>query len=423
MLRMNNSGKLHLTKKAFIILVGSVLLVALVGWILLISGLLKKDRKPDGTAKPKESKYVIPEVPSGYAMVFRLTSCYDVSDKGEKILRSEYEYDEKGRRVSYVDYDAGGNFREQTIYVYDGNGNMIKETVYDASGLVNKEIETVYNENGGIKERREDFLKEIYNDNGNTLYRIVCMEDGSEFVWDEYYYSSEGLLTEHIMHDSGAEGRDLYYYDSLGTPIKTEYYSDGTLVREDIYVTPTLMEKYEYTGESEQYLKEKQEFDEKGRIVHRYTYAADGSVNIDQADEWDEDGNNTKILRYKNGEFVIWCEYEYADKDAIFRNHLRPTKTTWKTEEGVVESYDEHEYLPEFGNVREQYFNADGTRREMKGSDGLWGYVCKKDSYGNPICRVKCLGDKEVVIEEFQFTPMIIPVDCMNDYDRKLAEK
>ena len=65
MLRMNNSGKLHLTKKAFIILVSSVLLVALVGWILLISGLLKKDRKRDGTVKPKESKDVIPEVPRG----------------------------------------------------------------------------------------------------------------------------------------------------------------------------------------------------------------------------------------------------------------------------------------------------------------------------------------------------------------------
>ena len=85
MFRMNNSGKLRLSKKTFIILVSSVLLVALIGWVVLLSGLLKNDKKPkDGTVTPKEPKYELPEVPEGYVLVFRQTESYDVSEKGSQ---------------------------------------------------------------------------------------------------------------------------------------------------------------------------------------------------------------------------------------------------------------------------------------------------------------------------------------------------
>ena len=92
-----------------------------------------------------------------------------------------------------------------------------------------------------------------------------------------------------------------------------------------------------------------------------------------------------------------------------------------KREDGTVDYYIEAEFLPGFGRIREQYFNGDGTRREEADYDGLWGYSCKRDSYGNPICTVRCLGDREVIIEELKFTPMVIPMDCMTDYDRRLA--
>ena len=182
-----------------------------------------------------------------------------------------------------------------------------------------------------------------------------------------------------------------------------------------------MRETYDYTGTVSRFLKDRSELDDKGRIVHEFIYNEDGSVYVDQVNEYDEDGNRTKVLRYKGGEFSVWFEYEYADKAAFFGTFLRPTKSIAKREDGTVDYYIEAEFLPDFGRIREQYFNGDGTRREFADYDGLWGEYCKRDSYGNPICCVECLGDREVIIEEFKFTPMVIPVDCMTDYDRRLA--
>lgn len=420
MFRMNNSGKLRLSKKTFIILVGSVLLVALIGWVVLLSGLLKKDKKPkSGTDTPKEPKYDIPEVPEGYVLVFRQTSTYDVSEKGKKSLRAEFEYDENGRKISEKSYDIDGNLDRRIVYLYDVHGNLLKQTTYDARDIVMQEYENVYNEQGRIIKSREGHIWNIYDDRGELLLEKYVSDEGDEEINREWRYSENGLLLEYI--DFSCEYRELHSYDSLERPIKTEYYSYESLEREDIYVTPTLRETYDYTGTVSRYLRITDELDEEGRIIHQIGYNEDGSVANEKFNEWDEDGNILKGVSYNNGEFSYWTEYEYADKAAVFNSYLRYTKGTSKSEDGTVNYYSEREYLPGFGRIREQYFNADGTRREEEDYDGFWGYYCKKDSYGNPICSVKCLGDREVIIEEFKFTPMVIPADCMTDYDRRLA--
>ena len=420
MFRMNNSGKLRLSKKTFIILVSSVLLVALIGWVVLLSGLLKKDKKPkDGTVTPKEPKYELPEVPEGYVLVFRQTESYDVSEKGKKSLRTEFEYDENGRKISEKSYDVDGSLDRHIVYLYDVHGNLVKQTAYNARDIVISELEYVYNEQGGIIEERENSIVSIYDGKGNLLLEKYKTNDGEEGINHEFRYSEDGLLLEY--NDYTSEYRELYSYDSLGRPIKTEYYSYGALEKEDIYVTPTLRETYDYTETASRYLRITDELDEEGRIIHEIGYNEDGSVANERINEWDEDGNILKVVSYNNGEFSYWTECEYADKAAVFNSYLRYTKATSKSEDGTVNYYNECEYLPGFGRIREQYFNADGTRREEEDYDGFWGYYCKKDSYGNPICSVKCLGDREVIIEEFKFTPMVIPVDCMTDYDRRLA--
>ena len=420
MFRMNNSGKLRLSKKTFIILVSSVLLVALIGWVVLLSGLLKKDKKPkDGTVTPKEPKYELPEVPEGYVLVFRQTESYEVSEKGKKSLRTEFEYDENGRKISEKSYDIDGNLDRRIVYLYDVHGNLLKQTSYDASDVLLHEWEYGYNEQGSIIEERDNSTVKIYDGKGNLLFEKHKNADGGESIIIENRYSEDGLLLEYINHD--LEYREVYSYDSLGRLIKTEYYSYGALEKEDIYVTPTLRETYDYTGAVSRFLKDRSELDDKGRLVHEFVYNEDGSVYVDQVNEYDEDGNRTKVLRYRGGEFDVWIEYEYADKAAFFGTFLRPTKSIAKREDGTVDYYIEAEFLPGFGRIREQYFNGDGTRREEADYDGLWGYSCKRDSYGNPICTVRCLGDREVISEEFKFTPMVIPVDCMTDYDRRLA--
>ena len=428
---MNNSGKLHLSKKVFIILTGSVLLVALIGWVVLVSGLLKKDKKPDGEEKskngtftPKEPKYEIPEVPDGYVMVFRQTSRYEVADNGVRTLRAEMEYDEYGREISETGYDIEGAFSHREVYEYDERGNVIKRTEYDESGFVLYVWEAVYNEQGVMIERRDNALRDYFDDNGNLLYEKYILYSGEEGIDAEYRYSDDGKLIEVYRHDS--EYREIYTYDDLGRPLATRYYSDGALEKEDIYVSPNLRETYDYTEPVGRYLRCRDELDDEGRIIHEVIYETNGAESIDRVNEYDADGNIIKSIRYENGEFDYWYEYEYADKTAFFGTYLRPTKATSKKEDGTIDYYRETEWLPGFGRIREQQFNGDGTRKESDSDyfgTGWWGYCCKKDSYGNPICNVSCVGDREVVMEEFKFTPMVSPEEYLTDYDREVTRR
>ena len=197
MFRMNNSGKLYLSKKVFIILTGSVLLVALIGWVVLVSGLLEKDKKPDGEEKSKngtftskEPKYEFPEVPDGYVMVFRQTSRYEVADNGVRTLRAEMEYDEYGREISETVYDIEGAFSHREVYEYDERGNVIKQAEYDESGFVLYMWEAVYNEQGVMIERRDNALRDYFDDNGNLLYEKYILD------WHGFLEQMEHLLSE-----------------------------------------------------------------------------------------------------------------------------------------------------------------------------------------------------------------------------------
>lgn len=432
MFRMNNSGKLRLSKKTFIILVGSVLLVALIGWVVLLSGLLKNDKKPkDGTVTPTEAvavplalEYNLPEVPEGYVLVFRQTANYSVLDTGEKVLHQDFEYDGNGRLISDKTYNNDGSIYCESVYSYDETGNKTLVIYYDSEGT-SREEETTYYANGVISEYRENHTKTLYDEQGRKLYSVNTDETGKETVIEECRYSSAGLLTEHlsglIIGSNEFLHKELHFYDSLGNPTKTEYYYYGELSKEEVYLTPTLRETYFIEGTS-RYLDEKCELDGKGRITHKWRYdVEDGSVESENLQEWDDDGNLVKVVTYNKGEFLYMTEYEYADKTAFYNSELRCTKAISEQEDGSVEYYVEREYMPGIGRIREQYFYADGKRMALEDYDGYWGYYSKKDSYGNPIIRVNCFGDREDLVEEFEFTPMAIPAAYMNDYDRRLA--
>ena len=356
--------------KTFVILIGSVLGVALIGWLVLISGLFKKDKKP---------KDKTPEIPEGYVSVFRRTKSYSVSEDGEKTLQAEYSYDEFGR--------------------------LIKETDYNVSGSVSYEKTWSYNSRGGIGEYRREsedgvlICEEIYDDDGNLL-------------------SVKDVISE------------IHFYDDLGKPTKTEYYSRDKLFREDIYADARekLTYSYEFYGNSEDYyqgihdgriLMYSTVLDENGRVKEIFQYNDyAGAVDEKVVYERDNEGNVIKISCYSEGILCRTEEYEYEDKTAYIGSELKPTKKIVKRH-GIVEHYKVYEYMPDFGAVSEEDYSGDGTRYSVW--DDLWGFFYQFDSYGNPCKRMERYGDKEVLSEENTFTRMIIPEEYMTGYDRKIA--
>ena len=416
MFQSDGFGKLRISKKAFLIIVGSMLLVALVGWIVLVGGLFKKEKKTKDDIV-KEPEYTIPE---GYALVFRNTAWYNISDDGEKELHQTYEYDENGREKTITSYEDG-EVELYAVYVYDALGRVIKTTQYNGDGSISYESETTYSAKGEITEYRYGKSIDIYDDDGKELFTKTITESGEVIVKTEYRYSADGRLIEVLYADSGTT--KLYSYDSDGNLSLIEYYNDGKLTREDYYsVNPNEIETYSYENDH-RYLSRKSIMDENGNLTRIYRFEEDGSVSSDQQQEWDSEGRRTKELVYVNGRFNHWYEYEYGDITVYYYGKTPgPTKIINKSEDGAIVYYVEAEYLPGFGLVREQFFHEDGTRGytgDLEHGEGYWGYYTKTDTYGNPVCVVECYSDREVISKEYQYSPMVIPVECMTDYDRR----
>lgn len=411
MIHFSKSGKITLSKKKSLILVGSMLLAALVGWIVLVSVLFNN-------AKDKEPKEMLPEVPDGYVLVFRQTAEYRISDEGRQLCR-EYEYDENGRKTKDKTYFEG-ELSYFLVYVYDAQGREIKETRYDADGSGVWVNEKVYDEEGRLKEARYDNSTTYYDDDGRELYKKTVTDTGEEIISEEWRYSDDGRLLENRKNSSGY--KILYFYDSAGNLMRVERYSGEQLTDEEIYPdSPNEMELYSYEDGS-RYLSQKQIKDENGNIIYQIRYMKDGSIVHERTREYDSEGRMTKELQYVDGSFYSWYEYEYKDSTAFYLGAPGPTKMTAKKEDGTISYYIEAEYVQDFGLVSERYYNEDGTRNEQWDIDygkNYWGYYTKYDSYGNPSCVVSCNGDEENVIKEYIFTPMAIPAECMSDYDRR----
>ena len=128
----------------------------------------------------------------------------------------------------------------------------------------------------------------------------IDSEDGAMVGDFGYEYDSDGKVTTLFLLDSGTKVE--YKYDEHGNQISSVlYYSNGN-------IETSGLRGYSY--------------DEKGRIVCKFSYLATGEVTSKTEYEYDANGNVTHEI-YTDGEGNIGKEEEYSyDENGNMTRHL-----------------------------------------------------------------------------------------------------
>ena len=404
MIRKDNRGTVSLSKRGWIILFGSVLAVALAAWIILVAGIFRNKNRND-----KDKKYDIPEIPEGYALVFREKKHYSISKNGKRRLKYDCEYDELGMLITKTYYSEGAEISQRVQYTYDDHGNVIRQTMYDCDrNIIVSDIENKYDSEGRLMERCSGNKIQTFNENGDPLTEYSIDGNGVSHIVEERTYTEDGRL----LAATGSEYTTVYFYDNSGKKERIEQRVYGSLYFEEIFLTEYTSESYRLPDDGVRYLCARNEYDKNGNVTHTTSYNEDGTVAGDKITEWDEYGFPVKIISYNNGNFTFWFEYEYDEASRMYKH---PSKTTSKNADGMIQYYTVDRYLPEMGNIESMTYNADGSVKK-DGSASL--FYCETDSYGNPIRCIYWEDGVESVSDETEFIPMAIPKEYMNDYDR-----
>lgn len=410
MMNIDNRGALRLSKKGWIILIGSILATALVIWSILVVGIFRNKNRN----KNSQPEYKIHEVPEGYVLVFRAKRHYEISKKGKRNLSFEDEYDDFGRIISNAVYSDGKIDRE-TKYVYDDGLNVIRETEYDGEGNVLTETENTYDSEGRLIEQRRNDVRQTFNENGNLLTEYKEETDGNFATWKkvkENVYADDGRILTETDYLYGSVV--AFFYDNSGKKERIETRKNGELYSEENFLTEYESEYYEFTDDGAGCLKSRRTYDGKGFITHTVTYNEDGTVRSESTVEFDEHGNPTKSVLYENGKFGYWNEYEYDDASVLFKKSY--CRMTSKNEDGTVQYTIVRNILPEFGITEQTVYNGDGTVWKNSTVASMWYW--EKDAYGNPIRLFILDKGNKILSEEAVYIPMVIPKEYLNDYDR-----
>ena len=279
--------------------------------------------------------------------------------EGEEYIVSERDYyvNENGtqRLIQHIEYSndtsepPAGGFGNAKVYDYEGNKQLVRYTKY-ADGIPVEETKYVNDSKGNVLhavtyqyrndvDRKDITIKETINtyDTAGKLLTSVTTEDGK--------------IIEEIATGDGEKKTTTYKYNEYG-----KKYRDSVVT-------------------------------ESGNSVKRLDYDENGKITQDRTTEYDSDGNITKILKYSNGVFEAWHEYQDYVQVESERGETtsKPRKMITRNEDGTVQSTLERQY-----NEKEKSFigrieyKADGTRDESE-----VGYYCEFDEYGN-IAREIC---------------------------------
>ena len=326
--------RIHLNKKTYLIAVGTVLGVILIAWVLLISGIFKKNKKnrkepetPDkGNAEIGE--YNIGEVPEGYQLVFRRIASYTVTEDGKRIPYWTCEYDENGNAMKSVHYDEEENITATVFYTYDSLNRKITAKSFDEKQRV---ISSEYWEYDGI--------------NRETVYEYTHMSyEGSEYkktIVRKQSYDASGELSikeedNSTTYKNGTTERSVS---------KEEYFRDGNGKRVKTSGTT------EYNG----------------RIM-----------DFEKEEAWDAEGRRTidGISQGTNGVFtsIIYFYYDYDKNGNLLSERVRSSEKERITKEyvyseqgvlrkGILYSFDGTAY-------QTSYYDEAGRLLKTVGEDG-----------------------------------------------------
>ena len=426
----------HLSKKGFVILFGSVLGVALIVWVVLIFGIFRKDKNekkiPEWVTSGKAQTYELPDVPEGYELVFRLVAEYDVSESGKVVLRAKYLYDADGNSTESVYYYEDGKYaggtkyvtnsdgskteitydekkavKEETVWKYDSNGNtteyITKRAVSDGRLVFSDRVTYEYDADGN-KIRRTSYVlfdgkvysdctydasgKPLmeqfggtvtyytYNENGDLLLKkqVNLWDPDDEVIVEENIYGEDGLLLEHRKNET----IELKGYNNSGVPVwKRIYDSKGTL-------------------------KELGDYNEKGLLI-KTTQKSDEAEWVIVSD-YDDNGNEIRCTRYKDGVLHSFVEREYDEVGAKFGLF---TRSVSKDADGNVLSTIEMKYVEvgdgELLRVKMMIYDGDSTVVAR-------GEETELDEYGNKV-RYKQYQNGEVVSQTvYEYKAFAVPM-------------
>ena len=331
---MNNRGSVQLSKKTYLIIGGTMLGIILVAWVLLITGIFKKNKNPNNV---QVGVYDIPKVPEGYQLVFQQTAEYTVTEDGKRVLEWTAEYDQAGNKVKTVYYDEDGKVSETFLYTYDEKGRVATSQRLDENQRETRSEYWEYDEDGretvsGYKITKYEGLgsvqtgtqKKRYDSNGElSIEETEISVSGGE-------YSSRRITKREYYQD--ADGKREVTTEINEKDDKVEEYvtekvwdSAGRLTAEGVKYEPS--EKY---TENEIYYYD---YDENGNLVtERVQYGESEKTVIIQENTYSEQGIlKEKVDFYHNGDFRERSIYD--EKGRLIKTVREDGKVT---EEGIL---------------------------------------------------------------------------------------
>jgi antitoxin component YwqK of YwqJK toxin-antitoxin module len=195
-------------------------------------------------------------------------------EKGEKTETVTCTWDAENRLTEETIFQHGDSQTQKRVFEYLENPHIIIErTIYDDGG--ESRMESTYNAKGKI-ERIDQYIDAETPDSSEVFTYDAEGQLISHEVWDctgsvisEDILSYEGNLRKVIHREDGEETLDIHHLNASGHIEKVEHVSGDTVFAE-----------------------EKNEFDEKGRLVHTVGHEL-GSPVRERTTAYDEAGNIT----------------------------------------------------------------------------------------------------------------------------------
>lgn len=454
---MTAKSRIRLSKKAYIAIIGTMLGVSLLVWVLLIAGVFnKKKEKGENESRGSIGVYDIPAVPEGYVLVFRETARYDSSDSGERKLLMKANYDKNGYLLKETSYDENEKIESYFTYSYDEQGRLILRTGYEPGGEEISRRFWKYDQNGNCIELgriRSDEWEEFYDaemgpnstfEEDERIIQSYNYSTCSKYEVLSYSYDEAGRVLElnkywsSMVHDMGSKGEYWEKYDSEGRIVEkcdgmyTDSYSyneKGNLIKhyrkyrdKESLVFERLEEEKESRGveySMDGDITEETWYDKTGNKVRMKRYNK-GKAYLDMKFEYDDFGNEVKDYYDVNGEYICLQAYEYDDKGRVIKEHnyMDSTQTIPNLYDDATENCITMAYDKYGKKITEIAYRPDGT---MFNSfiEGRNGYIGELDEYQNRIKTVSYRMREPETVTEYQYKPFVIPIDKLNDADRK----
>ena len=227
------------------------------------------------------------------------------SANGTKEGSMTYKYDKYNRRIEAKQYGADGNlYWVENCEFYDKVGaeeqykKSITTTYYNYLGEAYQKNVTEYDMNGNI-------IKEAFYSDGELDYYYINEYDSNGRGTKTTAYSGDGKQKYCYVYERDADGRFIKEidYDENGNItgyMENEFDSQGRITRtvrrdpDKVAISIT-----EYT------------FDANGNLVRFLDW--DGTDNYVTKNEYDKNGNLTKITKDKNGTVLYWEKITYEE--------------------------------------------------------------------------------------------------------------